>query len=159
MLFKDVHKKINIVVGVKSDNTEYLVQHCRLFSHKRRSLGKNARLRYITARSTPLCIDHERFAVTCLLALLGSAFFPSSSPSDRGFASHLTHHPHTRSPMQLRFASFAVVGLWEDFHLQDRAHAGRTKKKGAPNWAPLSMGVASLTPALTGNGCGCCLPA
>ena len=25
MLFKDVHKKINIVVGVKSDNTEYLV--------------------------------------------------------------------------------------------------------------------------------------
>jgi hypothetical protein len=28
--------------------------------------------------------------------------------------------------MQLRFASFAVVNLWEDFHLQDRAHAGRT---------------------------------
>ena len=28
--------------------------------------------------------------------------------------------------MQLRFASFAVANLREDFHLQDRAHAGRT---------------------------------
>ena len=28
--------------------------------------------------------------------------------------------------MQLRFASFAVANLLEDFHLQDRAHAGRT---------------------------------
>lgn len=33
--------------------------------------------------------------------------------------------------MQLRFASFAVVSLWEDFHLQDRAHAGRTTKNPA----------------------------
>jgi hypothetical protein len=29
----------------------------------------------------------------------------------------------------LRFTSFAVVNSREDFHLQDRAHAGRTKKK------------------------------
>ena len=32
--------------------------------------------------------------------------------------------------MQLRFASFAVANSREDFHLQDRAHAGRTTKKG-----------------------------
>ena len=31
--------------------------------------------------------------------------------------------------MQLRFASFAVANLREDFQLQDRAHAGRTTKK------------------------------
>lgn len=30
--------------------------------------------------------------------------------------------------MQLRFASFAVANLREDFHLQDRTHAGRTTK-------------------------------
>jgi hypothetical protein len=28
----------------------------------------------------------------------------------------------------LRFASFAVANSREDFHLQDRAHAGRTVK-------------------------------
>jgi hypothetical protein len=28
----------------------------------------------------------------------------------------------------LRFTSFAVVNSREDFHLQNRAHAGRTKK-------------------------------
>jgi hypothetical protein len=28
----------------------------------------------------------------------------------------------------LRFTSFAVVSLRKDFHLQDRAHAGRTTK-------------------------------
>jgi hypothetical protein len=28
--------------------------------------------------------------------------------------------------MQLRFASVAVDSFREDFHLQDRAHAGRT---------------------------------
>ena len=31
--------------------------------------------------------------------------------------------------MQLRFASFAVINLREDFHLQECARAGRTKKK------------------------------
>jgi hypothetical protein len=33
--------------------------------------------------------------------------------------------------MQLRFASFAVANLREDFHLQDRAHAGRTTENAA----------------------------
>ncbi len=31
--------------------------------------------------------------------------------------------------MQLRFASFAVINLREDLHLQECARAGRTKKK------------------------------
>ena len=34
--------------------------------------------------------------------------------------------------MQLRFASFAVANSREDFHLQDRAHAGRTTIKNRP---------------------------
>jgi hypothetical protein len=38
--------------------------------------------------------------------------------------------------MQLRFTSLVVVNLREDFHLQDRAHAGRTIKRAA--WAALS---------------------
>jgi hypothetical protein len=41
--------------------------------------------------------------------------------------------------MQLRFASFAVVSLWEDFHLQDRAHAGRTTQ------SPAIAGLCSST--------------
>jgi hypothetical protein len=34
--------------------------------------------------------------------------------------------PSSVALVQLRFTSFAVVRLREDFHLQDRAHAGRT---------------------------------
>src|SRR5690606_32662221 len=40
------------------------------------SPGKNALLRCTTAGSTPLRLDHESFAVSCPLALLGSAFYP-----------------------------------------------------------------------------------
>ena len=38
--------------------------------------------------------------------------------------------------MQLRFASFAVINLREDFHLQECARAGRTHKK-----SPLKQGA------------------
>jgi len=31
--------------------------------------------------------------------------------------------------MQLRFTSFAVINLREDFHLQECAHAGRTRER------------------------------
>ncbi|WP_223542895.1 hypothetical protein, partial [Pseudomonas sp. GL-B-12] len=37
--------------------------------------------------------------------------------------------PHSVALMQLRFTSFAVVSLRRDFHPQDCAHAGRTKKR------------------------------
>ena len=37
--------------------------------------------------------------------------------------------------MQLRFASFAVINLREDLHLQECARAGRTKKNSPPTCA------------------------
>jgi hypothetical protein len=37
--------------------------------------------------------------------------------------------PHSVALMQLRFTSFAVVGLQRDLHPQDCSHAGRTKKR------------------------------
>ena len=40
------------------------------------SPGKNALLHCTTAAFTPLCLDHESFATSCPLALLGSAFYP-----------------------------------------------------------------------------------
>ena len=40
------------------------------------SPGKNARLRCTTAGFTPLRLDHDSFAVSGALALLGSAFYP-----------------------------------------------------------------------------------
>ena len=42
--------------------------------------------------------------------------------------------------MQLRFASLVVVNLREDFHLQDRDHAGRTTK------TPAAAGVVLIGP-------------
>ena len=39
--------------------------------------------------------------------------------------------PHSVALMQLRFTSFAVVSLRRDFHPQDCAHAGRTRKSPA----------------------------
>ena len=45
--------------------------------------------------------------------------------------------------MQLRFTSFAVVSLRKDFHLQDRAHAGRTTKKRPGKFRAAFFGFAS----------------
>jgi len=39
--------------------------------------------------------------------------------------------PRSVTLTQLRFASLAVASSREDLHLQDRAHAGRTRKKGS----------------------------
>ena len=66
------------------------------------------------------------FAECCLLALLGIASYPVLV--HRLAASLHASSPHSVTLMQLRFASFAVANLREDFHLQDRAHAGRTTK-------------------------------
>src|SRR5690606_34679725 len=38
--------------------------------------------------------------------------------------------PRSVALTQLRFTSFAVINLWEDLHLQECAHAGRTQKGG-----------------------------
>jgi hypothetical protein len=90
-------------------------------------LGKNAILPRTIAGFTPPRFDHESFAVRCPLALLSIDSYPI-----------LVHRPavslHASSPysvtlMQLRFAPFTVVSLWEDFHLQDRADAGQHTTK------------------------------
>jgi hypothetical protein len=74
-----------------------------------------------------LTFDHESFAVYCPLALVGSAFYPVLV--HRLAASIHASFPHSVALMQLRFTSFAVINLREDFHLQECAHAGRTTKK------------------------------
>jgi hypothetical protein len=81
-----------------------------------------------------LTFDHESFAVICLLALVGSASYPVLI--HRLAVSLHASSPHSVTLMQLRFASLVVVNLREDFHLQDRAHAGRTNEKSRPKAAP-----------------------
>ncbi len=88
------------------------------------SPGKNAILPRTTARFTSPLLVHKSFAESGLLALIGAALY-------RVLVHRLTVSLHASSPhsvtlMQLRFASVAVDSFREDFHLQDRAHAGRT---------------------------------
>ncbi|MFN8960417.1 MAG: hypothetical protein ACK5YV_02475, partial [Betaproteobacteria bacterium] len=63
-------------------------------------------------------------------ALTGTAFYPV-------LVHRLAGSLHASSPRsvtlpQLRFTSLTVVSLREDLHLQECAHAGRTKKKPQP---------------------------
>ena len=105
------------------------------------SPGKNALLHCTTAGSTPLPLDHESFAVSCPLALVGTAFYPV-----------LVHRPavslHASSPrsvalMQLRFASFAVTSLRRDSHPKSAPMLGAQKEEGRE---------ASSAPTLTPDG-------
>jgi hypothetical protein len=99
---------------------------------RRRPFRHEARSPQVRTQSFPaqppdlrrLILDHNSFAVLCLLALIGFAFYPV-------LIHRLAVSIHASSPQsvalsQLRFTSFAVVSLREDFHLQDCAHAGRT---------------------------------
>ena len=90
--------------------------------------GKNARLRCATSEFTSLRLEHESFAVSCSFALLGSAFHPILV--HRLAASLHASSPRSVALSQLRFASFVVINLREDLHLQECAHVGRTMKKG-----------------------------
>jgi hypothetical protein len=77
--------------------------------------------------------------VTCPLALIGIALYPV-------LVHRLAVSLHASSPRsvtlaQLRFTSFAVVNSREDFHLQDCAHAGRTRKKAAAGSLPQRLAV------------------
>jgi hypothetical protein len=70
-----------------------------------------------------LTVDHKSFAVSCPLALIGIALYPI-------LVHRLVDAIHPSSPQfvassQLGFSTLAVASL-SDFHLQDRAHAGRT---------------------------------
>ena len=91
------------------------------------SPGKNALLHCTTAGSTPLPLDHESFAVSCPLALVGNAFYPVLV--HRPAASLHASSPHSVALMQLRFASLVVINSRWDFHPQECApqecaHAG-----------------------------------
>jgi hypothetical protein len=80
----------------------------------------------MTAGFTSLILDHKSFAEFSPLALISTAFYPIlvHRPADSIHASF----PRFVAASQLRFTSLAVVSLREDFHLQEYAHAGRTKK-------------------------------
>jgi len=56
--------------------------------------------------------------------LIGSASYPVFI--HRLAVSLHASFPRSVTLAQLRFTSFAVVSLQEEFHPQDRAHAGRT---------------------------------
>src|ERR1019366_350821 len=84
----------------------------------------NAILHRTTAGFTQFHLDHNGFAVMSLLAIIHHASYPI-------FVHRLTVSFHASFPRsvtltQLHFISLAVVSSREDFHLQDRAHAGRT---------------------------------
>ena len=97
------------------------------------SPGKNAILPRTAVASTSPRLDHKSFAIIGLLALLGAASYALRVP--RLAVSLRASSPHSVTLMQLHFTSLAVVSSREDLHLQDRAHAGRTKKKGSPQAA------------------------
>src|SRR5258708_30543478 len=88
--------------------------------------NQNAIFHCTPAGSTSPPLDHESFAVSCPLALVGAAFYPV-------LVHRLADSLHASSPRsvtlsQLRFASLAVINLRWDLHPQECAHAGRTRK-------------------------------
>ena len=112
------------------------------------SPGKNALLHRTTVGFTLLRLDHESFAATCPLALLGSAYYPN-------LVHRLAVSLHASSPqsvalMQLRFASLAVINLRWDLHPRDGRKSALKKqsinRKGAE--APRKHGVTER-PCLT----------
>jgi hypothetical protein len=102
--------------------------HRRPFRHKARS--PQVRTQSFPAQPPDLrslILDHKSFAIFCSLALIGFALYPVLV--HRLAVSIHASSPHSVALMQLRFTSFAVVSLRRDFHPQDCAHAGRTKKE------------------------------
>ena len=114
----------------------------RTFIHKARS--PRVRTHSFTARPPDLrrlTLDHKSFAEPCPLALVGTALYPVLV--HRPAASLHASFPRSVALPQLRFASLAVVSLREDFHLQECAHAGRTRKP-AFSRTPVSSGTMNL---------------
>jgi hypothetical protein len=94
------------------------------------SPGKSIGLRGAAAGSTPPCLGHESFAITCSLALRSDAFYPV--PVRRPAASRPASFTLASRSNALRFASLAVTSSREDLHLQVDAHAGRTGRIASP---------------------------
>ena len=116
------------------------------------SPGKNAILHRTTAGFTPPGLGHESFAVTCPLALLGAASYPVLV--HRPAVSLHASFPRSVALTQLRFASLAVASSREDLHLQDRAHAGRTRKRTSGGALPRRPDLCRLEPCAQGGGGG-----
>ena len=71
--------------------------------------------------------DPTSVAGACRLARPGAASEALRVPQLAG--SLHASSPRSVTLTQLRFTSLAVVNSQEDWHLQDRAHAGRTNKQ------------------------------
>ena len=105
--------------------------HRRPFRHEARS--PQVRTHSFPAQPPDLrrlILDHKSFAVSCPLALIGNAFYPVLV--HRLAVSLHTSFPRSVTLPQLCFTSFAVVSLREDLHLQECAHAGRTRQNPSP---------------------------
>jgi hypothetical protein len=118
--------------------------HRRPFRHEARS--PQVRTRSFTAQPPHL----RHFALTT-----GASPFSASSPRSAAphirflfIGSRFTFHassPRSVALPQLRFPSITVVSSRQDFHLQDRAHAGRTPRAlTRPRW-PVSAKPLSKT--------------
>ncbi len=75
-----------------------------------------------------LSLGHRSFAVACPFAPLGTASDPVLV--HRPTVSLPASFPRSVALTQLRFASIRMTSFRRDLHLQDSAHAGRTKRKG-----------------------------
>ena len=73
-------------------------------------------------------IVHESFAVSCPLALIGTAFYAALVHRHTGSLHASSPHPITL--LQSCFASFVVINLRPDFHRQECADAGAHEKPG-----------------------------
>jgi hypothetical protein len=126
-------------------------------SLRRRPFRHEARYPQVRTQSFPaqppnlrrLILDHKSFAVACPLALIGNASYPVLV--HRLAVSIHTSFPQSVALPQLRFTSFAVVSLREDFHLQDCAHAGRTNANGPNDWGRFYVNFGRTNYAASNN--------
>ena len=80
----------------------------------------------------PLHLRHLTFDTRALRFRAHSPYLATPSMRFLSIGSRHTLHasfPHSVTLMQLRFTSLTVTSSREDLHLQDCAHAGRTRKK------------------------------
>ncbi len=96
---------------------------------RREARSPQVRTLSFTARSPGLrrlSLGHRSFADPCPLAPLVGASYPVSVR--RPAVSLPASFPRSVALAQLRFASIGMTSSRSDFHQQDSAHAGRTRK-------------------------------
>jgi hypothetical protein len=114
------------------------------------SPDKNTILHRTTAGFTPGPLGHGSFAVPCPLAPVTGASYPILVHQPT-VAFHASFRRSVALP-PLRFPSLAVTCSGEDFHLQDDAHAGRTRRGPPPRGSGPSSSVASARTGGAQNG-------